>query len=119
MFYGKSGGNEGQGFGRGRNERYDQMVRQQQLIEQKKKEIQARLDAERKKDLKEEVVDSTSVSTSDETHLSSTSGKKMRRAILCSISLSLIARSGRRQMVVYLFYWVTYMHAYVYFVAGW
>jgi hypothetical protein len=53
MFYGKSSGSEGghgSGGRLGRHERHDQMMKQQQLIEQKKKEIQARLDAERKMD---------------------------------------------------------------------
>jgi len=49
MFYGKTSG-EGAGNGRGnRNDRFEQMVKQQQLIEQKKQEIQARIDADRQK----------------------------------------------------------------------
>jgi hypothetical protein len=48
MFYGKQSGEAGAGRGN-RNERYDQMIKQQQLIEQKKQEIQARLEMERQK----------------------------------------------------------------------
>jgi len=54
MLYGGGvGGNRSgdKGGPRGRTERFDQMSKQQQLIEQKKREIEAKLEAERQKTL--------------------------------------------------------------------
>jgi len=47
MFYGKTG--ESSGPRGSRSERFEQMTKQQQLIEQKKIEIQARIEAEKHK----------------------------------------------------------------------
>lgn len=51
MFYGRTTSTDGYGgSGRGnRNDRLEQMSKQQQLIEQKKREIQAKLEAERQR----------------------------------------------------------------------
>jgi hypothetical protein len=51
MFYGtgKPGPGDFKGSPKNRHERYEQMNRQQELIEQKKREIEAKLEAERHK----------------------------------------------------------------------
>ena len=51
MFYGRTsgGGDYGKSGAQKRNDRYEQMTKQQELIEQKKREIQAKLEAEKQK----------------------------------------------------------------------
>ncbi len=59
MFYGRTSSSDGYGGGGGRgnrNDRLEQMSKQQQLIEQKKQEIQAKLEAERSRKALEALV---------------------------------------------------------------
>lgn len=53
MFYGGGGVGNGRigekGRGGGRSERFEQMSKQQEIIEQKKREIEAKMEAERQK----------------------------------------------------------------------
>lgn len=72
MFYGRTAGGEGfGGTGRGnnRNDRLEQMSKQQQLIEQKKREIQAKLEAERQRKAMEALMKQSGGSSQSGMHL--------------------------------------------------